>query len=90
MDDFSHNEPDRNFIDHPLFLLLHQLNELENDKTYLDDDDAVRGYLFISFISLYLYYKILNLLRKAKLVDKVSINMVLEPIRKINQYYISE
>ncbi|MDP2844537.1 MAG: transposase, partial [Candidatus Methanoperedens sp.] len=25
-------------------------NELENDKTYLNDDDAVRGYFFISFL----------------------------------------
>ncbi|MBI5036194.1 transposase, partial [Candidatus Micrarchaeota archaeon] len=33
-------------------------NELENDKTYLGDADAVRGYFFISFLSLYLYYEI--------------------------------
>ncbi len=26
-------------------------NELENYKTYLDDDDAVWGYFFISFLS---------------------------------------
>ena len=65
-------------------------NELENDKTYLDDDDAVRGYFFISFLSLYLYYKILNLLRKAKLVDKVSVNEVLLELSKVYEIHLGE
>ena len=30
-------------------------NEMENDKTYLRSDESVRGYFFISFLSLYLY-----------------------------------
>lgn len=65
-------------------------NELENDKTYLENDDAVRGYFFISFISLYLHYKILNLLRKAKLVDKVSVNEVLLELSKVYEIHIGE
>ena len=65
-------------------------NELENDKTYLDDDDAVRGYFFISFLSLYLYYKILNLLRKAKLIDKVSVNEVLLELSKVYEIHLGE
>jgi len=65
-------------------------NELENDKTYLDDDDAVRGYFFISFLSLYLYYKILNLLRKAKLVEKVSVNEVLLELSKVYEIHLGE
>lgn len=58
-------------------------NELENDKTYLRDDDAVRGYFFVSFLSLYLHYKVLNLLRKNKLNDKVSVNEALMELSKI-------
>lgn len=58
-------------------------NELENDKTYLRDDDAVRGYFFISFLSLYLHYKVLNILRKNKLNDKVSVNEALMELSKI-------
>ena len=58
-------------------------NELENDKTYLRDDDGVRGYFFVSFLSLYLYYKILNLLRKKKLTDKISVNEALLELSKI-------
>ncbi|MBI5036868.1 transposase [Candidatus Micrarchaeota archaeon] len=58
-------------------------NELENDKTYLRDDDAVRGYFFVSFLSLYLHYKVLNVLRKNKLNDKVSVNEALMELSKI-------
>lgn len=60
-------------------------NELENDKTYLRDDDAVRGYFFVSFLSLYLYYKILNLLRKKELTNKISVNEALLELSKIYQ-----
>lgn len=57
-------------------------NELENDKTYLSDVDAVRGYFFISFLSLYLYYEIQNLLRKNKLNAKMSVNEALLELSK--------
>lgn len=58
-------------------------NELENDKTYLSDDDAVRGYFFVSFISLYLYYKILNIIKEKKLTHKISVNEVLLELSRI-------
>jgi transposase len=58
-------------------------NELENDKTYLSDDDAIRGYFFVSFISLYLYCKILEMLRKKKYVGKVSVNELLFELSKV-------
>ena len=48
-------------------------NELENDKSYLRDDDAVRGYFFVSFLSLYLYYSIFVLIRAAGPTDKISV-----------------
>ena len=48
-------------------------NELENDKTYLRGDESVRGYFFISFLSLYLYYNIFALIRAADLTGKFSV-----------------
>lgn len=48
-------------------------NELENDKAYLRDGDSIRGYFFISFISLYLYYSIFVLIRAADLTGRVSV-----------------
>lgn len=58
-------------------------NELENDKTYLSDDDAIRGYFFVSFVSLYLYCKILEMLRQRKYVGKVSVNELLFELSKV-------
>ena len=65
-------------------------NELETDKTYLGDDDAVRGYFFISFISLYLYYRILKMLKEKDLVGKVSVGEVLLEFSKIYEITIGE
>lgn len=62
-------------------------NELENDKTYLGDEDAVRGYFFISFVSLYLYYKILNLIKEKDLSNKISVNEVLLELSKVYEVY---
>lgn len=65
-------------------------NELENDKTYLGDDDAVRGYFFVSFISLYLYYKILKMLKEKDLVGKVSVGETLLELSKVYEVTIGE
>ncbi|MCL4344728.1 MAG: transposase [Nitrososphaerota archaeon] len=58
-------------------------NELENDKSYLSDDYALRGYFFISFISLYLYYSALSSLRNAGLVGEVSVNELLFNLSRV-------
>lgn len=58
-------------------------NELENDKTYLQDTDAVRGYFFISFITLYLYYNIYNILRNHDKIGKISVNDLLFELSKV-------
>ncbi|HII14171.1 MAG TPA: transposase [Nanoarchaeota archaeon] len=63
-------------------------NELENDKTYLHDDDAVRGYFFVSFLSLYLYYQILRKLKEKKLVSKISVNEVLLELSKVYEIHL--
>lgn len=65
-------------------------NELENDKTYLGDDDAIRGYFFISFISLYLYCKILKILKKKDLIDKWSVKEVLLELSKVYEITLGE
>ena len=65
-------------------------NELGNDKTYLSDEDAVRGYFFISFISLYLYYSILNILRRNGFVGKVSVNEVLLELSKVYEIHFGK
>ncbi len=58
-------------------------NELENDKSYLSDEDSLRGYFFISFLSLYLYYSIFVLIRAADLTNKLSVKDVLLKFSKV-------
>ena len=65
-------------------------DELENDKSYLSDDYALRGYFFISFVSLYLYYAALNLLRKNGLVGDVSVNELLFELSRVFQVRYSD
>jgi hypothetical protein len=64
-------------------------NDLENDKTCLGDDDAVRGYFFISFLSLYLHYCILRLLKQKGLTGKMSAKEVLLELSKVYQITIN-
>ncbi len=45
-------------------------NEMENDKAYLCNNDAIRGYFFVSFIALYIHYRILEILRINGLIGK--------------------
>jgi len=58
-------------------------DELENDKSYLSDDYALRGYFFISFVSLYLYYATLNTLRRNGLVGNISVNELLFELSRV-------
>ncbi|QRF76063.1 Transposase [Thermoplasmatales archaeon] len=58
-------------------------NELENDKAYLGDDDSLRGYFFVSFLSLYLYYSVFMLIRAADLTGKLSVKDVLLKFSKV-------
>ena len=52
-------------------------NELEEDKTYLQDDESVWGYFFITFLSIYLYYSILAIIRRHDLTKSLSVNELL-------------
>jgi transposase len=58
-------------------------NELENDKCYLGDDDAVRGYFFVSFVSLYLYFRVLEKIRGAGMTSNLSVNELLFQLSKL-------
>jgi len=45
---------------------------LNADKLYLQDDESVFGHVFIAFLSLYIYCKLEQLLKKAKLNHKFT------------------
>ena len=45
---------------------------LEADKIYLQDDESVFGYVFISFLSLYIHCKLEQVLKKAELNRRMT------------------
>jgi transposase len=45
---------------------------LEADKIYLQDDEGVFGHVFISFLSLYIHYKLEQVLKKGELSRKMT------------------
>lgn len=58
-------------------------NELENDKIYLSDIEGVNGYFFISLISLYLYFRVLGILRENGLTGKMSVEEIMHELSKV-------
>ncbi|MGC8725238.1 MAG: IS1634-like element ISFac6 family transposase, partial [Thermoplasmata archaeon] len=63
-------------------------NTLHADIMYLQDDESVFGHVFISFLTLYGYSRIQNMLREAKLLNKISPLDVLEEFSSV--YAISD
>lgn len=58
-------------------------HSLDDDKTYMQSTEKVKGYFFITFLALYLYSKILNTLREKELLEKYSVKDVLMHFSKI-------
>ena len=58
-------------------------NLLQVDTPYLRDDDTLRGYVFVSFISLIAYYRILKLLKEKKINTRISVKDALLQLSKI-------
>ena len=60
-------------------------NELENDKSYLRDEDSIRGHFFVSFLSLYLYYTIFVRIREEDLTNRISVKDALLKFSRVYQ-----
>ena len=58
-------------------------NELENDKAYVHTAEGLRGYFFISFISLFIYFSILQVLKDHDVSQKMSVKEALFDLSKI-------
>jgi len=58
---------------------------LQADRTYLPDNESIFGHAFISFLSLYAYSSIHQLIKKAGLESKLSPLDVLEQYSKVYQ-----
>jgi len=65
-------------------------NLLHADRMYLQSDEAVFGHIFISFLALYGYCKLQQMLRNAGLLNKVSPMDLLEEFSKVYMVKIGE
>jgi len=58
-------------------------NSIDSDKSYLRKEESVRGYYFVSFVALRVYFNILKRLREKDLTKKISVNEVLLELSKV-------
>jgi len=58
-------------------------NTIEADKTWMQSTERIRGYFFIVFISLYLYSRILEHLKRKDLLKEYSVDDVLVYLSRI-------
>jgi transposase len=58
-------------------------NSLHSDILYLQDNESIFGHIFISFLSLYVYSKIEQTLKRADILDKHSPKDVLLELSKV-------
>ena len=71
-------------------------NTLEADRSYMQNDQALEGWMFINYIALLAYWRILKLLVKKELLSKFSIKDVLihlshiKKIRINGQWHLAE
>ena len=62
-------------------------NLLQTDISYVRDYDSMRGYLFVSFIFLIVYYRILGLLKKKGIDGRI---IVKDAILQLSKIYLTD
>ena len=65
-------------------------NTLEADRSYMRDDHAMQGWIFINFIALMLHYRIYNILRKKNLLRAYSPGDVIRHLERISKLGIED
>ena len=64
-------------------------NTLLADSSYMQNEDAFGGWMFINFIALQFYYKICNLLREKELLSKYSTSDVFMHFKSVRKARIN-
>lgn len=60
-------------------------NQLDADKTHLQSDEAVRGYFFVTFLALRVYFAVLTRLREADKTGTISVEEVFWELSKVER-----
>ncbi|MFB6197977.1 MAG: transposase [Halobacteriaceae archaeon] len=64
------------------------VNTLEADKSFMQDREAIQGYMFMLFLALYAHSALLDQLRETELLDRYSVPDVLEQLSKMYRVVI--
>ena len=59
--------------------------DLESDKTYLRDNEKVKGFFFIVFLALRIRFRILKILKDRDLLGTMSVNEVIFELSKMER-----
>ena len=60
-------------------------NQLDADKTHLQEHEAVRGYFFVTFLALRIYFGVLTRLREAEKTSEISVEEVFYELSKVER-----
>ena len=64
-------------------------NTLQADRTYMQNDQSLEGWMFINYLALLSYWRILKLLVSKELLSKVSIKDLLTHLSYIKKIRIN-
>ncbi|MEM3289969.1 MAG: transposase [Candidatus Micrarchaeaceae archaeon] len=59
--------------------------DLKSNKTYLRDNEKVKGYFFIVFLALRIRFRILKMLNDHDLLEKISVNKFIFELSKMER-----
>ena len=65
-------------------------NILGNDYTYMRDDDALEGWMFINHLALLVHHKIYALLKQNNLISKYSVRDFIEYVADVKKIKIND
>jgi hypothetical protein len=65
-------------------------NILENDCTYMQDDDALEGWMFMNHLALLVHHKIYALLKQNNLISKYSVRDFIEYVADVKKIKIND
>lgn len=65
-------------------------NILHADKTYMQNEDALEGYMLVNHIALQWYYIIYNILKNSEQISKYSVNDFVTHLKEIKKVRIND
>lgn len=65
-------------------------NILDGDRTYMQDEDALQGWMFINHIALQWFHRMYQIIKEKELINKYSISDMITHLKEIRKVKINE